>query len=240
MRIEKFGKLRVHLAGGLDREGGGDGPLIVLLHGFGAPGTDLVGLWRQLSVPQTVRFAFAEAPLTPDVGIPDYPGRAWWIIDMIELEAAIRRGDMDGLAREVPTGLDAARAALSETLDELEDRLNVPSGKLILGGFSQGAMLSCDLALRSERALGGLVLMSGMMLCEEQWRPLMPRRRGLPVLMSHGRADPLLPYELAERLRDALSAAGLPVEFIAFNGGHGIADSVLDALGRFIQRASGD
>ena len=48
MRTTTLGQLTVHLTGGTDREGGGDGPLVVLLHGFGAPGTDLVPLWREL------------------------------------------------------------------------------------------------------------------------------------------------------------------------------------------------
>ena len=70
-------------------------------------------------------------------------------------------------------------------------------------GFSQGAMISLDLALRSERPLAGLALMSATMLCASEWTALMPRRAKLPVMQSHGRVDPLLPYELAEKLRDS-------------------------------------
>ena len=58
MRTTTLGQLTVHLTGGTDREGGGDGPLVVLLHGFGAPGTDLVPLWRELRAPPGTRFAF--------------------------------------------------------------------------------------------------------------------------------------------------------------------------------------
>ena len=49
-----------------------------------------------------------------------------------------------------------------------------------------------------------------------------------------GRTDPLLPFGLAERLRELMVGAGLSVEFVAFGGGHGISDGVVDALGRFI------
>jgi predicted esterase len=62
MREERFAGITVRLTGREDRQGGGDGPLVVLMHGFGAPGTDLVGLWRVLDVPGNVRFAFPEAP----------------------------------------------------------------------------------------------------------------------------------------------------------------------------------
>ncbi|MBW2213652.1 MAG: hypothetical protein JRF48_04305, partial [Deltaproteobacteria bacterium] len=79
MREERFAGITVRLTGGEDREGGGDGPLVVLMHGFGAPGTDLVGLWRVLDVPSSMRFAFPEAPHE----IPGMFGaRAWWMLDL--------------------------------------------------------------------------------------------------------------------------------------------------------------
>ena len=89
MQERTFGGLRVRLAGGTDREGGGDGPLVVLMHGFGAPGTDLVGLWRMLDVPGNVRFAFPEAPNE----VPGLPGaRAWWMLDLARAEQAMAEG----------------------------------------------------------------------------------------------------------------------------------------------------
>ena len=124
-------------------------------------------------------------------------------------------------------------------LDELEERLGVTPGRVVLGGFSQGSMLASDVAFRSGRALAGLVVMSGTFLAEHEWRPLMPSRAGLPVLQSHGRADPLLPFAIAERLRDAMADAGLEVTWVAFNGGHGVPGSVLDAFGPFLEKAFG-
>src|SRR5262245_12603157 len=79
MREGKFGGLKVRITGGSDREGGGRGPLVVLLHGFGAPGDDLVGLWRVLDVPRDIRFAFPEAPHGVPGGLVQ--GRAWWHLD---------------------------------------------------------------------------------------------------------------------------------------------------------------
>ena len=68
MRVHTYGGLEVHIAGGPDREGGGNGPVVILLHGFGAPGDDLVSLWRMLRVPDAVRFVFPVAPLKLDDG----------------------------------------------------------------------------------------------------------------------------------------------------------------------------
>ena len=88
MREAIFGGLRVRITGGSDREGGrkGEGPTVVLLHGFGAPGDDLVPLWRVLDVPREVRFVFPAAPLPLDMGYGD--ARAWWLIDMERIERA--------------------------------------------------------------------------------------------------------------------------------------------------------
>lgn len=240
MREEILGGLTVRLAGGTDREGSGEGPMVVLMHGFGASGTDLVPLWRQLAVPPGTRFAFPEAPIELENLMPGYDSRAWWMIDMERLDRAVRTGEIRDLSNEVPVGMAEANAQIQAMLDELEARFSVPSAGLVLGGFSQGAMLACDVALRSARKLSGLVILSGTLLDESNWTRLMPSRRGLPVFMSHGRADPLLPFALAERLRDCLAAAGLTPEFVPFSGGHGIADSALHALSAFITRVAGE
>jgi phospholipase/carboxylesterase len=107
-------------------------------------------------------------------------------------------------------------------------------GRLVLGGFSQGAMLATDITLRDPRPLAGLVILSGTLLAEDVWRPLMPARKGLRVFQSHGTSDPILPYVIAERLRDALAAAGLDVAFQSFDDGHGIPPDVLRGLSSFL------
>lgn len=231
MKRTRLGPLDAVICGGEDREGGGDGPVVVLLHGFGAPGEDLVPLWREVDAPREVRWVFPAAPLPVD---ELYPGaRAWWMIDLERMQRMLARSAVDELVREVPAGLAPARAAVDAVLDDVERTLRPSS--LVLGGFSQGAMVSTDVALRGERALAGLVLMSGTLLCDDDWRALAPKRAGLPVLQSHGERDPLLPFFLAEALRERLSDAGLPVRFTPFRGGHEIPGVVLDALGAFVR-----
>ena len=99
-------------------------------------------------------------------------------------------------------------------------------------------MLATDIVLRTERAFGGLLLLSGTIISHQEWLPLMNARKGLPVLQSHGRADAVLPFAIAEQLRDELSAAGLALEFIPFNGGHGIPGSVLEGMSALIRRVA--
>jgi phospholipase/carboxylesterase len=233
MQEMHFGPLQVYLTGGVDREGGGDGPLVVLLHGYGANADDLLPLWRLLDVPRETRFAFIDAPLL----LAGYVGgRAWWHLDIARLEAAMRGEPGPDRSAEVPEGLAEARAQVNRCLDEMKEKLRPRS--LVLGGFSQGAMLSCDIALRSRRPLAGLILLSGTLLAAPEWRALAPTRRGLRVLQSHGLQDALLPHAAAERLRDLLREAELEVEWLSFRGGHEIPDRVMEAMGRFITTAT--
>jgi phospholipase/carboxylesterase len=235
VREEKLGGLLVRITGGTDREGGGDGPVVVLMHGFGAPGTDLCGLARVVAAPPGTRFVFPEAPmgLPPEYGA----GRAWWMIDMMAIQLAMARGQPRDLAKEKPEGLPAARDKVTAMLADI-DKVLRPS-KLVLGGFSQGAMLACDVALREDRALAGLVLLSGTLVAEDEWLPRIASRRGLPVFESHGSADPILPFQGAERLQDVLAKGGCDVTWLPFRGGHEIPHAVLDRLGVFLAKALG-
>jgi phospholipase/carboxylesterase len=233
MRIVELGGLRVRLTGGTDREGGGEGPVVVLLHGFGAPGDDLVSLWRVLRAPPGTRFVFPEAPLSlAALGMPE--GRAWWMIDIARFQRTRTPQDLANLMAQVPDGLAAARGRVVAMLDELDAALR-PS-KLVLGGFSQGAMLAIDVALRTDRALAGVVAMSGALIAEDDWRALAPKRSGLAVVQSHGTRDPILPFAAAEALRDVLVGAGLAHTWVPFAGEHAIGPQVLDAVGAFLTR----
>ena len=100
----------------------------------------------------------------------------------------------------------------------------------IVGGFSQGAMLATDTVLRLEEAPAALAILSGALVGEAEWTKLMPKRRGLSILQSHGRHDPILPFQGAVLLRDLWKDAGANVEFVEFAGGHGIDGDVLERL----------
>lgn len=217
----------------MDGRGVGEGPVVILLHGFGAPGDDLVPLWQLFNAPRAVRYIFPEAPLSFNMGFGE--SRAWWMIDMQRLNDDIAHGRLRDLSRDVPQGLTEAREHIIGMLDDTERRLKVTPEKIVLGGFSQGAMLACDVTLRTDRPFVGLVLLSGTLLAKEEWVPLMSKRQGLRVLQSHGREDPLLPISLAEQLRELLSQAGLVVDWVDFQGAHEIPLAVVNRLGTFLK-----
>jgi phospholipase/carboxylesterase len=201
---------------------------VILLHGFGAPGDDLVGLASMLGQPR-IRFVFPEAPLELS-GM--YGARAWWLLDLAKLEQELRAGTPRDRSSEVPAGLPEARTQLGRFVDQVAARFGAE--RIVLGGFSQGAMLALDVALHRDAPPAGIVLMSGTIVAEHVWTPRLPKLAGVPVFQSHGRTDMLLPFGVAETLRDKLREAGALVEWHPFTGGHEIPAPVLAELGTFL------
>jgi phospholipase/carboxylesterase len=218
--------------------------LVVLCHGFGAPGADLVGLAEALvqlePVLAPVRFHFPAAPLTlAELGFGD--ARAWWMIDF-ETIASLRGADeatIRAFRRQEPEGMPAARRALSALVRSVLDTSGLPTSKLVLGGFSQGAMVATDVGLRLEEAPAGLAILSGTLLLEDVWEQKAKARAGLHVFQSHGREDQVLPFAASEWLAALLTGAGVVVESRPFEGGHEIPLEVMQHLARFLSTRLG-
>jgi phospholipase/carboxylesterase len=214
--------------------------VVVLLHGFGASADDLLPLADEIAQDgaPSIRYAFPEAPL--EISGVYGAARAWWMLELAQLEDELRRSAPRDRRGEVPDGLPEARAQVLRLLDQLDARFPMPHAELVLGGFSQGAMLALDVALHLPRPPAGLLLLSGTLINEAQWQPRLASLRGVPILQSHGRADNLLPYAAAEGLRDRLRAAGAAVEWHSFVGGHEIPRAVVAAIGAFLRRLATD
>ncbi|WP_141591904.1 MULTISPECIES: alpha/beta hydrolase [unclassified Myxococcus] len=227
----RLGELDCHVIDALP-EGATPELVVVLSHGLGAPATDLVPLGPELmafqpALADRVRFVFPGGPMAWAHG-----GRAWF-----PLPDAVMRGeqrDWEQFARDVPPGMPAARRALMSTVDALCAAMKLPYGRIVLGGFSQGGMVSTDVALRLDEPPAGLCILSGTLTSEPEWRPRAQGRTGLPVFQAHGRYDPLLPLDSAERLRDLFVASGLTVDFHAYDMPHAIVTEELEALAAFL------
>src|SRR3569833_2971841 len=145
--------------------------LVVLVHGYGADGQDLIGLashWQGLL--PTVAFAAPNAPSR----IPGGPGYQWFPISRID-------------PHEMKKGVEVAGPTLDEYLDTELKRLELGPEKLALVGFSQGTMLSLHLGLRRTVKPAAIVGFSGLLP-----GPVPPGEIP-PILLTHGDSDQVIP-----------------------------------------------
>jgi phospholipase/carboxylesterase len=177
-------------------------------------------------------FVFPEGPI--DLSPRGLGGRAWWMIDVGARDAAVARGEDRDLSAERPPGLGGARDALVRLVDHV--RRTWPERPIFLGGFSQGAILSLDMVVRTGFRPAGLVLLSGGRVDAPALSPLLGELRGIPIFQSHGRKDRELSFAAADSLRNELVTAGAEVHWWPFDGGHEIPLVVLRELKKFIRR----
>lgn len=214
--------------------------LVVLCHGYGAPGTDLAGLAEPLidampSLGTCCEFLFPAAPNDlASLGMPG--GRAWWPINMQRLLALTESGSLLELIDETPPGLKEAADILHEAVQARLKQLNLGPDRLILGGFSQGAMLTTHLTLTGRLTPRLLTILSGALICRPEWTESLQKQpelgKKLSVFQSHGKYDSILPMAGAQMLAALLETHEIPLDFWSFAGEHGIPGSVVSELAK--------
>jgi phospholipase/carboxylesterase len=195
--------------------------LIVLCHGYGADGNDLIGLaphWQRLL--PTAAFAAPNAP-QPCAGAPS--GFQWFPISRLDPAETLR-------------GVESASALLDRFLDAELQRLELTAERLALVGFSQGTMMSLHVGLKRAARPAAIVGYSGMLAGAEAFAPLPPGAP--PVLLVHGDNDPMIPPEAMFVSAGALGRAGAAVQWHLSQGvGHGIDPVGLELGGNFLLMA---
>ncbi len=194
--------------------------LVVLCHGLGADGHDLIVLapsWAS-ALPDAL-FVSPTAPFPHKSGF----GNQWWSV--ADRTPSIMEG-----------GIRHAAPYLDSYIDAELERLGLPPDAAALVGFSQGAMLVLFAGLRRRVSPRAILAFSGAMLAPGALRSEISHRP--PVLLVHGELDDVVP---AQRSRDAeasLRVAGVPVETVFVPGlGHGIDETGIAAAALFLQRA---
>ncbi|MBA2349039.1 MAG: phospholipase [Solirubrobacterales bacterium] len=192
------------------REGTGDETL-VLLHGRGADEHDLFGLFDALDPERRLRGITVGGPLFLPPG-----GRHWYVVPRVGFP------DHDTFT--------ATFAALQQTLDE---ELGVDWSRTVVGGFSQGTVMSYALGLGAGRPRpAGILALSGFVPTVEGWTAAVPA--GLPVFVGHGSADPVIAVEFARGARTLLEAGGAAVEYHETPMAHTIDPRVLPDVQRWL------
>jgi phospholipase/carboxylesterase len=197
----------------------------VLLHGFGADAADLFPLADVLDPDEQWNFMFPDAPLEVPIG-PMWTGRGWFPISLRDLEAGI------DFTQVRPPGLSESSAIISELV------FNLNAENLVLGGFSQGAMVATNVALGNPTDIKGLMLLSGALLDEQGWKKKAPALKGVKFIQSHGAQDPVIPFSAGQRLFDLLRASGLDGQLVSFSGGHEIPGPVVKKAAEFLKTIS--
>jgi len=217
----------------VERSGSTPQCAVVLCHGLGANAEDLAPLGTDFlnrNKQAEVTFLIPNAPT-----IMDHGGRAWWPLNLQDLMNKALSGQLAQIINDSPPGLETARNCLQATIFEFQAEKNIPWNKFIIGGFSQGAIISTDLLLHLPHDFGGLVLFSGSYICAKEWTELAKVRinKKTKVLQSHGKQDFILPFVLATYLRQFLTQF-FDVDFVEFNGGHTIPASALDKFSKMV------
>jgi len=214
--------------------------LVVLCHGFGASGSDLLGLFEDIlhHLPENAQksaFLFPEAPVDlSDEGM--YGARAWWRLNMAQLMQMSTTNSFDKMRDAVPEGIDEAREALCECIRQCKEKQKWSDMPLVLGGFSQGAMLTVDTALRgSVGPVIGLLVFSGALLCESLWRKAAKDKPlKVPVVQSHGTVDQVLPISTGRWLHELLRDIGCTGNLLEFNGPHTIPSEAIELAAKLL------
>ena len=105
---------------------------------------------------------------------------------------------------------------------------------LIIGGFSQGAMIATEVFLKAPATPAGLICLSGTMMSKAQWTEYAANRKGSNVLMSHGEADQILPHKGSVMLQKFFEENGIKTQFVSFRGGHEIPMQVIQKMKSYI------
>ena len=201
--------------------GGPGPPALVLLHGYGSRAEDWLQFEEKWRLPAGTRRLYPQAPLRG----PLTGQRGWW---WLGLEGYVPEGErLADMSKASPGGIKVASRLVRRLLAHEQQ-------PVILGGFSQGAMTSAEIAFQTDQALAGLILLAGTTVNEEAWAEQFAARRDLPIFIAHGRADGVLPFAIMERFQARLKVAGLHVTWYPFDGGHAVPDTVVQAVSAFV------
>jgi len=195
--------------------------VVIWLHGLGADGHDFEAIVPELRLPESlpVRYLFPHAPTRPVTINMGMVMRAWY--DILEMDVS-RKVDVDTIVES---------SSLLRDLIQRELDAGIPSERILLAGFSQGGAIVLHTALRYEKPLAGLLALSTYLptvdcLAAEH----SDANRHIPILMAHGKHDPMIPIINAENTREALTRLGYTIQWHTYPMGHQVCMEEIQAV----------
>ena len=193
---------------------------VIWLHGLGADGNDFVPIVPELRLPDslTVRFIFPHAPMRPITWNNGYVMRGWYDIKALALKA-----------EEDASGIHQSEQIISQLIQQELDH-GIVAKQIVIAGFSQGGAMALQTALRYPQRIAGVMALSTYLpLRETLADEANVANKDIPVLMCHGRQDPVVPFELGDHSRKLLEQLGYVVDFRIYNMPHSLcAEEVTD------------
>jgi len=197
---------------------------VIWLHGLGADGHDFEPIVPELGMPAAappVRFVFPHAPLQPVTINGGAVMRAWY--------------DVTGDGRQDAAGVRSSQAHV-EALIARERARGVAARAIVLAGFSQGGAMALQTGLRYPERLAGILALSAYLpLPDTVANEAHAANRDVPIVMSHGIQDPVIPLSWARRSRDHLVALGYAVDWREYPMPHSVCAEEIEDVGRWLR-----
>jgi phospholipase/carboxylesterase len=197
---------------------------VIWLHGLGADGHDFEPIVPELGMPAAappVRFVFPHAPLQPVTINGGAVMRAWY--------------DVTGDGRQDAAGVRSSQAHV-EALIARERARGVAARAIVLAGFSQGGAMALQTGLRYPERLAGILALSAYLpLPDTVANEAHAANRDVPIVMSHGIQDPVIPLSWAKRSRDHLVALGYAVDWREYPMPHSVCAEEIEDVGRWLR-----
>lgn len=198
---------------------------VIWMHGLGADGNDFVPIVQTLDLSAIpIRFLFPHAPLQPVTINGGHVMRAWYDIRNTDFDA---REDEDGLYRS-QRGIVA--------LIKRENQRGIPSDRIVLAGFSQGAVMALQTGLRHSEKLAGILALSGYLaLAEKLDQEATTANQNTPIFMAHGSRDPVVPISLAQISLEHLQKRNYTVEWHEYPIEHTVSEQELADISNWLK-----
>jgi phospholipase/carboxylesterase len=200
---------------------------VILLHGLGADGRDFVPIADEFGLPDSlpVRFVFPHAPLRPVTVNNGYVMRAWYDIKSF---TPAGRADLAGT-------VESSRR-VADYIDR-ERQLGVVPARVVLAGFSQGGAVALYAGLRYPERLAGILAMSCYLpFAETLAADRSAANSDVPILLCHGRGDPVVPIGMGLEAREELKANGYAPEWRDYPMQHAVCMEEIADVARWLQQ----
>lgn len=189
---------------------------LILNHGRGADEHDLHGVLDLVDPERRLLGVTTGGPLRLPPG-----GRHWYAVQRVGYPE--------------PESFAAGYSLLRERVDGLLAERGIDWSRAVVGGFSQGAVMSYALGLGPGRPVpAAIVALSGFIPEVEGWSAEFESRSSLPVFIHHGANDPIISVEFGRSARARLDQEGLPVEYTETGAGHSLPPEAIESLRGFV------